>query len=315
MRGTFDPGFEKKTINLIDNIVYSHVRDLDGNPLDLKLSIMVQNGNAEMRLAADEDDPREDHTPKPLLIYVPGGGWRGTDKNLMLGEMPEFVKAGYVVASIYYRSSSQGKWPAQITDVKTAIRFLRANASKYEIDPEHIGIFGRSAGGHLSVMAGMNTSENITEEWSGYSSDVQAVIDMFGPVDLQANMDIEIPRFSDPKFRWHRIEDTHGGALIGGNPETIYERAAFATPSNYISDKMAPILILHGDNDPLVPPSASSELLYDAICKAGMEDRCDYYMIHHAGHGTREFFQDSTKELMLRFWDKHLRCDNFATPR
>ena len=89
MRGTFDPGFEKKTINLIDNIVYSHVRDLDGNPLDLKLSIMVQNGNSEMRLAAGEDDPREDHTPKPLLIFVPGGGWRGTDKNLMLGEKPD----------------------------------------------------------------------------------------------------------------------------------------------------------------------------------------------------------------------------------
>ena len=145
-------------------------------------------------------------------------------------------------------------------------------------------------------MAGMNTSDNITDEWSGYSSDVQAVIDMFGPVDLQANMDLEIPRFSDSKFRWHRIEDTHGGALIGGDPATIYERAAFATPSNYISDKMAPILILHGDNDPLVPPSASSDLLYDAICKAGMEDRCDYYMIHHAGHGTREFLNESGYE-------------------
>ena len=108
MKCTIDPGFKKKTLTLIDNIVFSTVKDLEGKPLELKMSILLQNGNSEMRLAAGEDDPKEDHSPKPALLWIPGGGWRGTDKNMMLGEMTEFANAGYVVASMYYRSSAQG---------------------------------------------------------------------------------------------------------------------------------------------------------------------------------------------------------------
>ena len=307
MKGTIDPGFKKKTINLIDNVVYSHVQDLEGHEMELELSVMLQNGNSEMRLAMGEDDPREDHTPKPTLIFVPGAGWRGADYNLMLGEMTEFVREGYVVASISYRNSAEGKWPVQIVDVKTAIRFLRAHAEKYEVDPSRIGIFGRSAGGQLSAFAGMNLPGYDSDEWNGYSSEVQAVIDLFGPVDLQANMDIEIAKFKDPEFRWHSLPETHGGALIGGNPDTIYERAAAASPTNFVNDKMAPIMILHGDNDPIVPAEASSEILYQRIEDAGLADRCEFYVVKNAGHGTREFFQDSVKELMLRFWNEHLK--------
>ncbi len=307
MRGIFEVGTQKKTINLIDNVVYSHVTDLQGNPMELKLSVMLQNGNSEMRLAAGEDDPIEDHSPKPCLIFVPGGGWRGADKNLMLGEMAPFVRAGYVVASIYYRNSAEGKWPAQIIDVKTAIRFLRTNAEKYEIDPNRIGIFGRSAGGHLSAFADMNEDGFDSEEWSDVDSKVQAAIDMFGPVDIGANMDIEIPRLSDPKFRWHRLEDTHGGALIGGDPATIRERADAASVTTHVNENMAPLMILHGDNDPLVPVEVSSDRLYAVLEKEGLEDRCDFYVIPHAGHGTREFFQDETTELMIKFWDEKLK--------
>lgn len=308
MRGVLEVGTEKKTINLVDNVVYAHVTDLEGRPLELKLSVMLQNGNAEMRLAVGEDDPKEDHTPKPALIFVPGGGWRGADKNLMLGEMPEFVKAGYVVASIDYRNSGLGKWPAQIEDVKTAIRFLRSHAEQFEIDPERIGIFGRSAGGQLSAFAAMNTEGYDTDEWQGFSSKVQCCIDMFGPTDIGANMDMETRKFSDPEFRWHTIEETHGGALIGGDPATIRERAELASPDNYVNDGMAPMMILHGDNDPIVPKEVSSDLLYQKIKEKGLEDRCEYYVVKHAGHGTREFFQDKTKDLMIRFFDQHLKA-------
>ena len=307
MKSYFYPGVEKKTINLFDNIVYSHVRDLEGNALELKLSVMVQNGNAEMRLAIGADDPKVDHTRKPALFFVPGGGWRGADKNLMLGEMSEFVKAGYAVVSVDYRNSSLGKWPCQIQDVKTAIRFIRANAEKYDIDPDNIGIFGRSAGGHLAAFAAMNLPGYDTEEYSEYSSEVQAAIDMFGPVDIGANMDMEMKKFSDPNFRWHRIEDTHGGALIGGDPVTIRARAEKASVTNFVNEKMVPMMMLHGDNDPIVPAEVSSEILYKKIVEAGMEDRVSYYIIPHAGHGTREFFQDSTKALMIQFFDGHLK--------
>ena len=308
MKKVINPGFAKKTINLIDNIVYSHQKDLDGNPMELKMSIMIQNGNSEMRLAAGEDDPKEDHSPKPALVWIPGGGWRGTDKNMMLGEMSEFARAGYVVASIYYRSSAEGHFPDQLIDVKTAIRFLRANAAKYEIDPERIGVFGRSAVGHLAAFAAMNTEDGCQgTEYKEYSDKVQACCNMFGPTDIVANMEIEEKKFADPKFRWHSVEETHGGALLGGDPATMKERAKDASPVNFVNPGMCPMQILHGNSDPIVPIEASSDILYQKVCDAGLEDRVDYYVVEHAGHGTREFFQDSMKELMISFFDKHLK--------
>ena len=307
MKQMIDPGVQKKTINLIDNLVYSVQTDMDGKPLELKMSIMLQNGNSEMRLAAGEDDPKEDHRPKPALVWIPGGGWRGADKNLMLGEMSEFVKAGYAVASIYYRSSAEGHFPDQIIDVKTAIRFLRAHADQYEIDTERIGVFGRSAGGHLAVWAALNLDDHDTDEWKGYSSHVQACCNMFGPTDVTALMLNERAKLSDPKFRWHKLEETHGGALVGGDPETMVERSAKANPLNYIHAGVCPMLILHGDNDPVVPIELSSDHLYEKLVEVGLEPQTEYYIVKHAGHGTREFFQDSVKDLMIGFFDRYLK--------
>ncbi|MEQ2563029.1 alpha/beta hydrolase [Ventrimonas sp. CLA-AP-H27] len=307
MKAIFNPGTSKKALTLMDNIVYSTVKDLEGNPLELKLSVLLQNGNSEMRAAVGEDDPKEDHTPKPALVWIPGGGWKGCDKNLMLGEMTEFANAGYVVVSIYYRSSAEGHYPDQLIDVKTAIRFVRAHAAEFEIDPDRIGIFGRSAGGHLAAAAAMNQDGFDSEECSGYSSKVQACCDMFGPVDIPALMEVEEKKFSDPNFRWHKVEETHGGCLLGGDPATMKERGAMASPVNMVNPGMCPIQILHGDNDPLVPVEDSSERLYQKIVDAGMEDKVDYYVIPGAGHGTREFFQDATKELQIAFFDRYLK--------
>lgn len=307
MRQFINPGCRKKTLNLIDNIVYAAVTDLEGSPLELKMSLMLQNGNSEMRLATGEDDPKEDHSPKPALLWIPGGGWRGTDKNLMLGEMAEFANAGYVVASMYYRSSSQGHFPDQVIDVKTAIRFLRANAKEYEIDPDHIGVFGRSAGGHLAAYAAMNTDTYGDGPWQGYSSKVQACCDMFGPADILACMELEEKKFADPEFRWHKVEETHGGAFLGGDPAAMKERAVTASPVNFVGAGMCPIQIFHGDNDPIVPKEVSSDILYDKICQAGLEDLAEYYIVEHAGHGSREFFQDSVKVLMVQFFDRYLK--------
>ena len=133
-------------------------------------------------------------------------------------------------------------------------------------------------GGHLAAFAAMNLPGYDTDEYSEYSSEVQAAIDMFGPVDIGANMDMEIKKFSDPNFRWHKIEETHGGALIGGDPETIRERAEKALVTNFVNEKMVPMMILHGDNDPIVPAEVSSDILYRKIVEAGLEDRVSYYM-------------------------------------
>ena len=311
MRYTIDPGRKRPSVNFIDSIVYSRRPDLEGNMLDLEMSIMLQNGNSEMRMAAGcEGEDRKKYL-KPAILWVPGGGYRGADKNLMTAECEYLVEEGYVVASIYYRSSAQAKWPEQIKDVKTAIRFLRANAEKYEIDPDRIGVMGRSAGGHLSAMAGMNAEGFDTEEWAGFSSDVQAAYDMFGPVDFVELMEADEIAMKDPNHRWKTVEDTHAGAIMGGDPATMKERAKAACVKYYISPKMAPILIMHGDADPLVPTSISEEF-YQQICDAGLEERADLYLLKHAGHGTPEFFQPETKKIVVEVFD---RCLMSKTPQ
>ncbi len=306
MKYDLDPGKQRRSINFLDNICYSHVKDLDGNPLDLLLSIMIQNGNSEMRLAAGLDD-EADQTKKPLIVWIPGGGFRGCDKNLMVSEMQFLAEAGYVVASIYYRSSAQGHYPDQIIDVKTAIRFLRAHADEYSIDTEKVGVIGRSAGGHLSSMAAMNLEDNISEEWSGYSAKVQACCNLFGPADLVKLMEKDMEEMeNNPNHRWKTIGETHGGALVGENGPEVWPKLKAASPIHYVNDAMCPMIILHGDQDPLVPFTQSEEL-YEKMVEKGLESRVDLIRIINGGHGTREFFQDETKTKILEFFDRTLK--------
>lgn len=308
MRKLINPGNSRKSLTIIDNIIYSVQKDLDGNNIELKMSILIQNGNSEMKLAAEKDDPKEDHSPKPAILWIPGGGWRGTDKNMMVAEMRELADAGYVVASIYYRSSAEGKFPAQIIDVKTAIRFLRAHADKYEIDPNNIGVIGRSAGGHLAALAAMNIDEYDTDEWSEYSSNVQSCCNMFGPTDLPTLMELEDRLTKEkPNYRWKTLAETHGGSLLGGDESTMIERSKKASPTYFINSKMSPMLILHGDNDPLVPCELSSDILYKNIQDAGLEDITEYYIIENGGHGSREFFQPEIKEIIVDFFDRYMK--------
>lgn len=305
MRYVIDPGKARHTINFIDNICYSHVTDLEGKPLDLYLSLMVQNGNSEMRLASGLDDEVSTGS-QPLLVWINGAGFRGCDKNLMAAEMEYFAEAGYAVACIYYRSSAQGHFPDQLIDCKTAVRFLRAHAKEYGIDPARVGTMGRSAGGHLSAWMAMNPDGFDTDEWAGHSSDVQAAVDLFGPVDIHAINLLELERMKDPNHRWHSLGETHGGALLGGDESTMLARSDQASPIFSISDKMCPIIILHGEEDPLVPCSISEDF-YTRIVNAGYGDRADLYLVKNGGHGTRELFQPMVKDTILTFLNQHLK--------
>lgn len=308
MRTIIEPGKKRKSINFLDNIVYSKVKDLDGRDLELQMSIMLQNGNSEMRLAAGYTD-EEDRTPKPCILWIPGGGYRGCDKNLMVAEMTFLAEAGFVVASMYYRSSAQGHMPDQIIDVKTALRFLRSHAEAYEIDSNRIGVIGRSAGGHLAALAAMNVDDWHGTEWKGESDRVQACVDMFGPVDIPGLLCYEERlRNADPEnYRWNSIEESHGGALMGGKyDENMLKRGRLYSPPYLISDSMAPIMILHGDIDSLVPVEIS-EAFYERIVQEGQEEKAEFYVLHGAGHGTKDFFQDSVKMEILKFFEKNLK--------
>lgn len=309
MRTVIDPGKERRSINFVDNIPFSQVTDRAGRPLTLYMSLMLQNGNSEMRLAAGRDD--EVSTGRqPVIVWINGSGWRGADKNLMAAEMEFLAEAGYAVACIDYRSSAKGVWPAQLIDCKTAVRFLRAHADQYGLDPEHVAAIGRSAGGHLSAWMAMNTDGYDTDEWAGYSSHVQGAVDMFGPVEIPMLTKGNLEAIKDPKFRWHHIGDTHEGALLDLNDEMtreeMFARGKAASPIYSINPGMAPITILHGDQDPLVTIEVS-ELFYRMLCEAGLEGQSDFYVLKNGGHGTREFFQASTKKIIVDAFDRYLR--------
>ena len=158
--------------------------------------------------------------------------------------MPLAAK-GYAVASINYRLSQHAVFPAQIEDCKAAIRWLRANAAKYHLDPDHIGVWGASAGGHLVALLGTTGSVKELEGKGGnldQSSRVQCVVDWFGPTDL-ATMGGSHDKPGSPESR-----------LIGGPVQENKEKARKASPLTYVSKDSAPFLIMHGDQDNTVPP-------------------------------------------------------------
>lgn len=306
MKKLIDPGKERRSINFIDHIVYSHVQDRNGNPLDLELSLMVQNGNSEMRLAAGRDDEVSTGL-QPVLVWINGAGWHDVPKNMMAAEMQYLAEAGYAVAFIHYRGSELANWPCQLIDCKTAVRFLRAHADQYGLDAGRVGVIGRSAGGHLASWMAMNTEGFDSEEWADQSSHVSAAVDMFGPVDLPLAFASDQHTIDTvPNYRWKNIGESHGGKLLGGDMDTLVERSKAASPDYFINGGMSPLMILHGDQDPLVPLSIS-EHFYQKLCEAGLEERTEFYILKNGGHGTREFFQLSTRAIIVEFFDRQLR--------
>lgn len=301
MKTVIDPGKEKRSINMVDNICFSHVEDLNGKPMDLYLSLMVQDGNSEMRLIDGEDDEISEGR-QPLIVWINGAGWAGCDKNLMSAEMQFLAEHGYAVAFIDYRDSSRAHFPSQLIDCKTAVRFLRAHADQYGIDPERVGVIGRSAGGHLTAWMAMNLDGYDSEEWASFSSKVQAAVDMFGPVDIPTLTATNLTVLPS-------ISESFEGRLLGFTDdmprETLMELGKSASPIYHISGDMCPLAIFHGDQDPVVPCEISEDF-YHRLVDAGMEDRVDLYILKHGGHGTREFFQSTTKQLIADFFDQRL---------
>lgn len=306
MKRTIDPGTKKPGINVLDPIVFSRgVPTLQG-PVDLHLTILMpglpprsvlQNPNVEIEGSEVQDLPK-----LPTILWVPGGGWRGQLRDQMDCELAFFCEAGYVVACMDYRNSAQAKYPAQIEDVKTAIRFLKRKGAPYWVDPERIVAMGRSAGGHLTSIAAMNLDDHETNEWGGVSSHIRGGVDLFGPTDLEACMERSMQQIKQPGYRWNRVEQTHEYALLGSvEPEAV--RAA--SPLRMVHPDMAPVLIMHGTEDPLVP-SGVSETFYNRIEEVCGEGKAELVFLKGAGHGTDEFWQPETKQVILDWLNAHV---------
>ncbi|MBI5394606.1 MAG: alpha/beta hydrolase, partial [Verrucomicrobia bacterium] len=259
----------------------------------------VQDGHERQRL--DLYVPEKADAPLPLIIWIHGGGWAAGSKDNCPPLRQGFTGRGYAVASIGYRLSGDAIFPAQIEDCKAAIRWLRAHAKEYGLNPDRFGVWGSSAGGHLVALVG--TSGGVKEFDVGahldVSSRVQAVCDYYGPTDL-LQMDAHAP--PDARLK-HDPATSPESRLIGGPIQENKEKTGRANPIAYVSKDDPPFLIVHGDKDPLVPIH-QSELLFDALRKAGVSVR--FHTIHGAGHG-QGFAGREIDEMVNGFFDRCLK--------
>ena len=207
--------------------------------------------------------------PVPVAIWTGGSAWLAdTGKRLAAGVAVQLNPAGYAVAGVSIRSSSQVKFPGQLHDIKAAIRFLRANAARYGLDPNHIAIIGDSSGGWTSAMAALTGDAPEMEGTvgtTGVSSAVQAAVAFYPPTNF-----LEMDRYMLRKCEGaacHDTEQSPESRLVGCAIQTCPEKVRAATPMTYITPADPPLLILHGNSDQLVPHN-QGEQLYMALNKA-----------------------------------------------
>jgi acetyl esterase/lipase len=236
--------------------------------VDLKMDIYYPRGGAPGTPQRAGLAPQS--SPTPVVMQVHGGGWTEGEKSDMQAALvlPTLVSRGYLVASVDYRLAPQYQFPAQIEDVKCAVRFLKANAARYNIDPDRFGVIGDSAGGHLVSLLGTADQSAGWDvgQYTDQSSRVQAVVDLFGPADLTA-----------PEYRTAAAQSQFA-RVFGTAPDALVK----ASPVTYITPDDAPFLIMQGDQDQLVPLSQSQEL-YDRLRAAGVS--AQLVIVRNAGHG------------------------------
>lgn len=242
--------------------------------------------------------------PLPLVVHIHGGGWQGGNK--FPCPVTGMVLKGYAVASVEYRFSQKAKFPAQIQDCQAAIRWLRANAAKYGIDPEKVGVVGGSAGGHLSALVGTAGGTGTFPPIGGnedQSDRVQAVCDIFGPADFttvvkQAAEDKNVRNV----FQFNSPKDPYS-QLIGVPLETT-EKSRAVSPVTYVSEDDPPVLILHGTHDALVPYAQSVQFA-EALKAKGVPVWLQ--TLPGGGHGGPAFGKPAVLQLTQNFFDKFLK--------
>lgn len=273
------------------NLTYATV-----GPVDLKLDLYI---------------PATGSAPYPVLIWIHGGGWSGGSKAPIPGPCTKALSQGFAIAALNYRLTSQGAlfapepvtFPAQIHDIKGAVRWLRANAATYQLDPDRFASHGSSAGGHLSALlatsGGVAVLEGNVGGNLGFSSRVQAAVDFFGPTDLLAmNDDVTTPpgsvvdhdAFNSPEsalIGWNQPGQGLGDIkanLTNPNPPypALVQLLAQANPITWVDASDPPMFIAHGTNDATVPRQQSLRLSA-ALIAANVPQDCR--IVPGAGHG------------------------------
>ena len=277
---------KREAIALIGDITYKNEAAWYGeSERPLKMSLLVPKH-------------KERHAkPLPLLLWLCGGGLRVVDHNIWLPQMISIAEAGFIVASVEYRTINDAALPKPLIDVKAAIRYLRAHAEKYCIDPERVFIMGESAGGMLASLAAV-TPDNPEFEIGDYldmSTRVSAAIDIYGITDLNASYE-----FAAQLNLIRGIEQLQKAGITDMADTKSLNRVSAI---RYVKEDTVPFLILHGTEDEKVPIS-QSERFYKELKAKGVY--CEFYRLEGCAHGVDEFYQPEIMELILNFMRKHL---------
>jgi acetyl esterase/lipase len=238
----------------------------------------------------------------PLVVWVHGGAWRSGSKK----ETPllPLTQRGFAVASVDYRLSPVAPFPAQVHDLKAAVRYLRATAEKNGIDGRRIAISGGSAGGHLAALVGVTNGSKPHEgdvgEHRSVSSDVQALIVFYGASNLTSILSQSTPHGLS-------VREPALALLFGGKPEEKTELAKLASPVFFVDPRDPPLLLYHGDQDPQMPINQAHELV-GAYKKNGLP--ATFEVVYGGGHGGKLFYTPEQLEQVAKFLDASLK----ATP-
>ena len=261
------------------------IKVIQSNPdlkelVELKTNISFSNQDGKelsMQIAKPQWKPESDRG-FPLVVFIQGSAWTNPDQSWEMPQLSLLARRGFVVASVTHRSVLDVPAPAFLQDVKTAIRFLRANAKDYSIDPDRVCAWGTSSGGNIALLLGMTGDDPVyqTEEWSGYSDSVNAVVDCFGPTDIVKLLDEQ--KEANQEFLVNLITQ-----MIGGDSEENLKLAQSISPISLVEEgkKFPPFLILHGDNDELVSYEGSVAL-YEKLVNCGYS--AEMYRVEGAPH-------------------------------
>lgn len=238
----------------------------------------------------------------PLVVFVQGSAWTTPDRGAELPQLAALARKGYVVATVEHRSLEDGyRAPAFLADVKTAIRFLRAHAAQYCIDPDRVAIWGTSSGGNTALLVGVTAGDPrfLTDEYADQSDAVRCVVDCFGPTDLEA--------MADENYRTLRDDPNTIFAKLCGFPLNAETRAVMSmiSPLRYVAPgkDFPPFLLLHGTADTVVDYTQSTRM-YEKLLDCGYD--ATMYQVPGAPHEV-SFWSEALLEVVHGYLAEKLR--------
>ena len=295
--------FESKVLNVelkrakihyIPDVVYAQVETFEKPVQLLQMDLLVPSINKKM----------------PAVIFVTGGGFISANRARMPQLRMFLAENNFVVGSINYRTAPNSKFPAPVEDVKSAIRFIKANAARFNVDAEKVFVIGDSAGGYLTAFAAVTNGDKIFNVGANLnqSSKILAAVDLYGisdPARIAENFPAEVqaaynlPGAIASMFVNGVPYFTGTGGGILENPDA----AAKANPINYITKNSAPMLLMHGTADNIVSP-VQTDLLFQALKNAGVE--AERYIVPNANHSDDYWSQEEVFKLILDFLKRYI---------